>query len=208
MSAATGTEPDLDETERAVLEALDAADPTGSRRADLAEDVDVDYPEAELVLKQRGLIEEAGVDRVRSDEGTIKHRLVALTQRGQTTLADARAPDPEPEPVEPEVVPRRRPWYETTAWDEHPPAVDRLLEEIVAVEHDEAADIVRITLDRDGERKEIELSLVAWHNNARTAFYDEYRSAFGETPDVDARGMGVLQARLMDNFAETDSEEE
>jgi DNA-binding MarR family transcriptional regulator len=199
MSAETGASADLGEAEQAVLEALDADDPTGSRRADLANAVAVDYPTAEFALKQRGLIEEAGIARVNTDEGTVKHRLVALTERGETALADVQAPEPDPDPVDPEVVPDRpSPWNETTDWDTLSESVDRLLDETVAAEPDASAECVRLTLEHDGERADLDVSLVAWHNTGRTAFFDEYTAAFGEPPGIDEREWGVYQARLID----------
>lgn len=199
---------ELSPAELEVLEALEADDPTGSRRTDLAHAVDVDYPQAELQLKQWGLVEDAGEERVTTDEGRFKYRLIALTNRGKERLADARAPEPEPEPVEPEeLAPVATPWNDDGDWWRLSEPVERILDETACAEYDEEDDVVRITLERDGTSTEVELSLAAWHNRGRVQFYDGYRAAFGEPPRIDEREWGVLQAQLVDEYADADTTE-
>lgn len=205
MSTATSTA-ELAAAELEVLEALEDAGPGGRRRTDLADAVDVDYPETELALMQRGLVDDAGTELVNGDEGRYEYRLVALTERGEAALADARAPDPEPEPVGVrELEPRPSPWNEDDDWRLLSEAVDRLLDETEAVEYDEAEDVVRLVLERAGTTAEVELPLAAWHNNGRPRFFDEYRGAFGEPPGIDNREWGVLQARLVGEYATGDA---
>jgi antitoxin (DNA-binding transcriptional repressor) of toxin-antitoxin stability system len=201
------TTADLTPAEVTVLEALEKGEPTASRRVDVADRVDVDYPEAELALKQRGLVEDAGEELVRTDDGRLKHQLVALTERGRRALADAQTPEPDPEPVEPEELPERSsPWLDDDDWRTLSEDVERILDEAVGVEYDETADVVRIELERDGTRAEITLTLAAWHNTGRPSFYDGYRGAFGDPPGLDDREWGVLQARLVDRFGSSSGE--
>lgn len=200
MSAEAAAE--LSAPELAILEALDENEPARMRRVDLAEAIEADYPEHELSLKQAGLIQDAGTSRVHADDVTTVHQLVKLTPRGESALAEARAPDPEPEPVEPKEIPRQRPWYETASWDEFSEAVTRILDETTAVAYDESADVVRIELERDGVHAEAELPLVAWHRNARVAFYDEYRAAFAEAPGIDDHEFGMLRALWIEAYAD------
>lgn len=194
---------DIEEPQRAILEALESAEKNIIRRVDLADVVEEAYPPHERSLIEKDLIEEVGKASTHNAEGErVVYRRLSLTEDGERILTwGSRESDPEaePDPVEPKTRrAKRRPWHKRAEWTDLSEQVTRLVEETQSVAFDTDAEEIVVTLDRDGREATISFNKVAWFNTGHRKFHEEFHAAFNERNPIDEREFGILQARWVD----------
>ena len=199
---------ELATAEVSILESLRDSDDPAVRRVDLADAVgdDEDYRDGERTLLDRGAIEEVGSASGTTSEGvSVSHRRFALTDRGGNLLhRHRRRSHRSSDPVEPTTAPAQQaPWDERAGWTDLAEAVPRIVDETESVERVESDTddswVVRVELARGDRAGTVEFTPVQWHNQTgRREFHEAYRWIFGESPGLDDRAFGVLQARWLD----------